>query len=115
VCDERGRLLSGESVAQWAQTVAPLLPDAMGINCTSLTGMELALTDLEMAAPNMPRVAYGNIGHELPSGQWDSGDCPPALYAAHAQRWHEAGARVLGGCCGTTPAHIAAMTAALRG
>jgi S-methylmethionine-dependent homocysteine/selenocysteine methylase len=115
VCGDDGRLLSGESVAQWAQAVAPLLPDAMGINCASLAGMELALTDLEQSAPQMPRVAYGNIGEELPSGAWDSSDCPPDQYAAHAARWHEAGARVIGGCCGTTPAHIKATAAALRG
>jgi S-methylmethionine-dependent homocysteine/selenocysteine methylase len=97
------------------ESAAALLPDAMGINCTSLAGMELALTDLEQAAPHMPRVAYGNIGRELESGAWDSSDCPPDQYAAHAARWHEAGARVIGGCCGTTPAHIKATAAALRG
>lgn len=114
VCDSSGRLLSGESVAHWAQTVAPLLPDAMGINCTPLAGMEPALTELQRAAPHMPRAAYGNIGHELAGGAWDSRDCPPDAYAAHAARWRAAGARVIGGCCGTTPAHLAATAAALR-
>ncbi len=115
VCGADGRLLSGESVAAWAQTVAPLLPDAMGINCTPLDGMALALTDLEMAAPNIPRVAYGNIGHERSTGAWDSSDCLPASYALHAARWAQAGTRVIGGCCGTTPAHIAATLAAVAG
>jgi len=34
-------------------------------------------------------------------------------YAAAAHRWREQGARVIGGCCGTTPAHIAALASAL--
>ena len=38
----------------------------------------------------------------------------PAEFAAHAQSWHRQGARLLGGCCGTTPEHISALTAVLE-
>ncbi len=34
---------------------------------------------------------------------------PPDVLLEEARRWHEMGARVIGGCCGTTPEHIAAF------
>ena len=36
-------------------------------------------------------------------------DLDPEHYAGHAQKWLTAGARVIGGCCGTGPAHIARL------
>ncbi|MFM9106106.1 MAG: homocysteine S-methyltransferase family protein, partial [Chloroflexota bacterium] len=42
-------------------------------------------------------------------------DLDPAAYLEHARGWRAAGATVVGGCCGTRPAHIAAIAAAFRG
>lgn len=36
----------------------------------------------------------------------EQGNITPAAYAAHARRWVDAGASVVGGCCGTSPQHI---------
>ena len=41
------------------------------------------------------------------------GTLPPAEYAGYVRRLRDAGVSVFGGCCGTTPAHIAAMRAVL--
>ena len=50
-----------------------------------------------------PRFANGNISY----------DVTPEQFAAAVPRLLAAGARVVGGCCGTTPAHITAMAAVL--
>ncbi len=36
-------------------------------------------------------------------------DVQPAAYAQHARQWMQQGAAIIGGCCGTTPDHIAAL------
>jgi homocysteine S-methyltransferase len=48
------------------------------------------------------------------AGAKRSEECEPAAFAELAARWHAAGARILGGCCGTTPAHIHALAQRLR-
>ncbi len=69
--------------------------------------------DLEVlaaAAPGLPLCAYGNLG--LPDGSrgWAfTEELAPEDYAACARRWLELGARIVGGCCGTTPEHTRAL------
>ena len=75
--------------------------------------LEEALAAIAERAPAMPRAAYANIGAEQADGSWDSSDCPPDAYATAARGWIESGVRCIGGCCGTTPAHIAALRALL--
>ena len=58
---------------------------------------------------------YANLG--APSddtGFTRSDDTPPAAFAAHATRWVAAGAQLVGGCCGTTPAHIREIAAGVE-
>jgi 5-methyltetrahydrofolate--homocysteine methyltransferase len=42
-------------------------------------------------------------------------DCAPDAFAAHARSWLAAGARMVGGCCGTRPAHLRALASQIRG
>lgn len=59
-----------------------------------------------------PIGAYPESGYfEMP--HWVFKDLSPEDFVAACRRWHEAGAAVLGGCCGITPAHIEALSAAL--
>lgn len=55
-----------------------------------------------------PRMAYAEVGTWEPPN-WVFAPMSPATYATHAARWVEAGATIVGGCCGTTPEHIAAV------
>jgi len=111
VTDGSGRLLSGESVADAAAALEPLGPDALGINCVPagrLAG-DLALL---AAANSGPLVAYGNLGLPADGPGWAfTESLEPEEYAREAARWLAIGARMIGGCCGTTPAH----TRELRG
>ena len=59
---------------------------------------------------------YGNVGEPDDQQGWRSeGDSAPEPYAGAVAEWIAAGASIVGGCCGTTPAHIAAVTSAVRG
>jgi 5-methyltetrahydrofolate--homocysteine methyltransferase len=116
--DTNGRTMMGlapAEVATFATTLAHP-PVACGTNC-GVGPAETVLSVLNMARaavrPDL-LVAKGNCG--IP--QWAGGhicyDGTPELMAAYARRALAAGARIIGGCCGTTPGHLRAMREALE-
>jgi S-methylmethionine-dependent homocysteine/selenocysteine methylase len=112
VTDGAGRLLSRETLEDAAAALIPLSPDAIGINCVPAASLAQDLARLAAAAPGVPLAAYGNLGLPADGPGWSfTGDLAPVDYAAEAGRWIVLGARIVGGCCGTTPEH----TRALRG
>ncbi len=112
VTDGAGRLLSGEAVEDAARALLALGPDVLGINCVPAARLAGDLEVLASAAPGIPLAAYGNLGLPDASRGWAfTEELSPEVYAAHAARWLELGARIVGGCCGTTAEH----TRALRG
>lgn len=115
VCRSDGALLCGERVADAARALLAEGVDALGINCTPVPTLHLPLAELLRAvAGRVPCAAYGNIGHtDTISGWTATADCSPADYGAAAQRWVASGARIVGGCCGTTAEHVAAVRDAL--
>jgi len=109
VVREDGNLLSGEPLEQVVEQVEPLEPLAFGLNCIPPAGMTRNLPRLR-AATRRPPIAYAHIGNPEPICGWSfSQEIPPADYAAEARRWVDIGARIVGGCCGTTPEHIRAL------
>jgi S-methylmethionine-dependent homocysteine/selenocysteine methylase len=108
VTDGRGRLLSGEPVEDFARALLALSspPDALGINCVAAGDLAGDLARLAAAAPGVPLAAYGNTFGKPVS---------PADYADLAAEWLRLGARLVGGCCGTTAAHTAAVARRLTG
>lgn len=86
---------------------------AVGVNCTDPRWVE-ALLQQAASATAKPLLAYPNSGE-----QWDAagkcwhGSASVADFSAQARRWRLAGARLIGGCCRTGPAHIATMRAGL--
>jgi S-methylmethionine-dependent homocysteine/selenocysteine methylase len=108
VTDGRGCLLSGESVEAFARALLalPSPPDALGINCVAAGDLAGDLARLAAAAPGVPLAAYGNTFAKPVS---------PEDYAALAAEWVRLGARLAGGCCGTTAAHTAAVARRFRG
>jgi S-methylmethionine-dependent homocysteine/selenocysteine methylase len=108
VCGAGARLLSGEPLALALDAVAPLEPVAVGVNCLPPSAVEDCLEIL--AAAGIPFGVYANLGAPgAEPGAARSDACSPDEYAAHAQVWLRAGARFVGGCCGTTPAHVRAV------
>ena len=111
-----GMLYFGGSVLEAAQTLEALGADAVGVNCSSGPDqLESVIRNLREAV-SLPIVAKPNAGMPIiddegravyPMGAGAFGESMKRLIAA--------GASIAGGCCGTTPEHIAALRAVLRG
>ncbi len=109
VTQESGALLSGESLEEAVAAVGPLGPLAIGLNCIPARALAGALRGLRRATAG-PLVAYGHIGNPTPTPGWSfSHDADPAAYAESVRAWLGLGVAIVGGCCGTTPAHIRAV------
>ena len=109
VCDREARLLSGEPLAEALDAVAPLAPEAIGVNCLPPDAVDACLPVLERGKRRF--LVYANLTgpHSARSEH-----TAPAAFAAQALGWVAAGAACVGGCCGTTPAHLRALVARLR-
>lgn len=105
VCDEKGRILSGESLTHAAEVLMPLGVDALGVNCIPAPILGQPLAELRViCGENFPLLAYGNIGHVDGNQGWINTDSTdPEGYLRYAQGWS---AQIIGACCGSTPEHI---------
>jgi methionine synthase / methylenetetrahydrofolate reductase(NADPH) len=111
-----GRTLGGESPREVAEVLNGLPIAAMGTNCT--LGPQGALSIIEALVPHtaLPVSAQPNAG--LPrrvSGRRFEYSADEAYFARYARRLVEAGATLVGGCCGTTPSLIQAAAAEITG
>jgi S-methylmethionine-dependent homocysteine/selenocysteine methylase len=116
ICRSDGRLLSGETVAEAVRAIAPLGGVGLLINCTPSTTIHEPFRELRAAlargTSHRPPILglYANIGHTDSVRGWEStADVTPLEYARLAVNWLKLGANLIGGCCGTTPGHIAAV------
>ncbi len=111
VCGRDGKLLSAESVADAAGKLGCLGIDGLLINCSPTPDLDAALAELA-AATDLPIGAYGNVGYADDTEGWVNTDSvDPYAYARYADKWLDLGARVIGSCCGTGPAHTVALRA----
>jgi len=112
--DGLGFLLDGTHISE----VIPAIEGAqfVGINCVPATILADHVQHLRQVLPdNMPIAAYGNVGYADKEGSWVSTDAiEPAKYASYAMEWIEAGATIVGGCCGTTPETIKAINSSIK-
>lgn len=110
VTDGKGNLLSGEPIEEAVSALAPLRPEVLSINCVPAARLAGDLYRLAAASPGIPLAAYGNLGLPADDTGWVfTESLTPEEYAGHARGWLEAGARLVGGCCGTTPADTSAL------
>jgi methionine synthase I (cobalamin-dependent) len=115
--DTNGRTMMGITPAQFGSLAAtlPAQPVAIGANC-GVGASELIATVLGITAarPDANVVAKGNCG--IP--QYVDGHIhytgTPELMAEYARLALDAGAKIIGGCCGTSPAHLASMRRSLE-
>ncbi len=121
VIGPEGELLSREPLAQAVAEVEKLGARAVLVNCAPPADIGRALTKVK-AATQLPYGGFAHIGRFSPPS-WkfeffpqftETETWPPERYASEVQRWREEGATIIGGCCGTTPAHIAALDKSLR-
>jgi len=115
VCDARGNMLSGEDPGRVAVSLANVGVAGVLINCAPAPDLLRALRRV-VEAVDLPAGGYGNVGHADEQGGWVNTDAvEPKAYARHAATWLDAGARIIGSCCGTTPAHTKALRILING
>lgn len=105
------RLLSGEALVEAVSRVADHAPAAILVNCAATPVIGAGMAALH-AVSAVPFGGYANVGHVDDDVGWSSaGGMSGAAYAAAAEAWLDAGASIVGGCCGTNPEHTAALRA----
>jgi len=114
--DTRGRTMMGVTPEQAVRELAGWGVSALGANCGNGPDEILAVIGkMKAAAPEATLVAKANAGvPRLEKGRAVYG-AGPAEMAAYATAVADAGARIIGACCGSTPRHLEAMAAALHG
>jgi methionine synthase I (cobalamin-dependent) len=112
--DQGTRTMMGLSPAEAVAAVVPLGVGAVGANCgRSLADMDAIVPEIVAAAGRIPVWIKPNAGIPRIVGDTVVYDADAETFAAHARRYVEAGARIVGGCCGSTPSHIEAIARAL--
>jgi len=110
VTDASGRILSGQTVTAFWHSVRHAKPLAIGLNCAlGATLMRPYIEELAKAAGSTAISCYPNAG--LPNPMSDTGfDETPEVTGSLMADFAKSGfLNIAGGCCGTTPAHIAAI------
>lgn len=108
---ENGRLLTGADVKTTVYTLEALGADIIGMNCGLGPKQMLSLADKLCACASVPVLINPNAGLPRLEDGKSVYNVGPDEFAADAVKLVEKGARLIGGCCGTTPAHIAALKA----
>src|SRR5207244_464069 len=107
--------LAGQTPAEVASRLNGLGLAAIGANCTlGPQGLLEVLEELGRHTP-LPLTAQPNAGSPSFSEGRFQYSSDPAYFARYAQKYAEAGAVLVGGCCGTTPDHIEVVASALHG
>jgi 5-methyltetrahydrofolate--homocysteine methyltransferase len=113
--DTKGRTMMGVRPEQAAAAMLALGVAAGGANCgNGPDEIEDVIAKMHAAQPGMVLVAKSNAGRPRLENGRAVYDATPADMAAYARRVRAAGARIIGACCGSTPAHIAAIAGALQ-
>jgi 5-methyltetrahydrofolate--homocysteine methyltransferase len=113
--DHHGRTNMGLKPEQAAQALQALGVAAFGANCGATLEMtEGAVTKMHEAAPRAALIAKPNAGKPRIVGRETVYDAAPDDMAEYAKKFVALGARVVGGCCGSTPEHIRAIAEAVK-
>ena len=112
--DQGTHTMMGVSPTDVVAAVGPLGVAAIGANCgRSLADTDAIVTELLAAAPGLPLWVKPNAGVPRVVGDTVVYEAGPEDLAAHVRGYADRGVRVVGGCCGSTPEHIAAIARAL--
>ena len=113
ITDASGRTLSGQTAEAFWNSLSHIQPLSIGLNCA------LGAEQLRQYVEELSNVvttyvsAHPNAGLPNEFGEYDES---PETMAAHIKEWAESGfLNIVGGCCGTAPAHIKAIAEAVEG
>jgi methionine synthase I (cobalamin-dependent) len=116
--DTAGRTMMGVAPASMPDFVGTLDPGpvALGANCgVGASDLLVSVLAITQADPNAIVIAKANAGIPQFHGDHIHYSGTPELMADYARLAIDAGARIIGGCCGTSPAHLSAMRRAIDG
>jgi methionine synthase I (cobalamin-dependent) len=112
--DQGTHTMMGVSPTDVVAAVEPLGVAALGANCgRSLADTDAIVTELLAVAPGIPLWVKPNAGVPHVVGDAVVYEAGPEDLAAHVRAYADRGVRVVGGCCGSTPEHVAAIARAL--
>ncbi|MGQ9684040.1 MAG: homocysteine S-methyltransferase family protein [Anaerolineae bacterium] len=111
--DDTGRTIMGNTAEEACREVQALGAAATGANCGSGPAAVTAALQRMVRACSLPLIAQPNAGLPQLQGEQTTWDATPDEFAERARVLIGLGARVVGGCCGSTPAHIQAIRAAV--
>lgn len=114
IFDAQGKLLTGANIPGVVALLEGLGADAIGMNCGQGPDQFEMLLPAFLEYSSLPVIVNPNAGMPRTENGQTVFDVPPELYAASMERMARRGARLLGGCCGTTPAHLEAMVKICR-
>lgn len=112
--DEQGRLLTGGDIAVAAAVLEGLGVDALGINCGLGPEQMVSLVDRLRETVSLPIIVNPNAGLPVERDGKTCYEVNPEEFAGFMREIVRHGAAAVGGCCGTTPAHIAETVSACR-
>ena len=108
--EKGGRTIMGDSAEQCARSLADAGADAVGASCGALDPARMAVVvSVLKSATSLPLLVQPNAGKPKLIGTETVFEMAPALFSAGIGECMRAGARLVGGCCGTTPEHIRAV------
>jgi 5-methyltetrahydrofolate--homocysteine methyltransferase len=109
-----GRTTMGDSAEKCAKALTEAGADVIGTNCGDLTPLEMAeIVNVFRNATSLPIAVQPNAGKPKLVGDQTVFDMTPEDFATGIAACLKAGAHLVGGCCGTSPAHIRAVAEAL--
>lgn len=113
ITDASGRTLSGQTAEAFWNSLAHVQPLSIGLNCAlGAEQLRQYVEDLSNFSTSYIS-AHPNAGLPNEFGEYDES---PEAMALHIREWAESGfLNIIGGCCGTTPAHIKAIAEAVAG
>jgi S-methylmethionine-dependent homocysteine/selenocysteine methylase len=101
-CGEDGKTLAGVSMKDAVEPFSGFEPTVHFIQCTRYDLVDRPLKELSVPVTGV----YANDGRRWENMCWHGDRVSPQDYGEAAKKWRDAGARIIGGCCGTRPEHI---------
>jgi methionine synthase I (cobalamin-dependent)/5,10-methylenetetrahydrofolate reductase len=111
---EDGNSLYGITPEDFTKALEELGVEVIGVNCSVGPAVMLQCAERMSRVTSLPISAMPNAGMPRQVDGRNLYLCSPDYMAEYAKRFIMTGARIVGGCCGTTPAHIKAMRSAIK-
>jgi len=113
--EKGGRTMMGDSAEQCARNLTDAGADVVGANCGDLDPAQMVVViSILKSSTKLPILAQPNAGKPILVGDKTVFEMAPAQFSDGITECIRAGARLVGGCCGTSPEHIRAVAEMLK-